>query len=592
MLKIRDAGSLGLLLLGLFSLDNLASFAETKSANTARELSTNPTSSVKSANSDAPNAVNSQLMAEMQRNNINGVTSETTAQNVTSVSQLSDVRPTDWAFTALQSLVERYGCIAGYPDRTFRGKQATSRYEFAAGLNACLDKINEIISAGLADKVSKSDLATLQKLQEEFAAELATLRGRVDALDAKTAKLEAQQFSTTTKLSGEAIFAISGATGANPNNGGTNTNIVFNNRVRLNLLTSFTGKDLLITGLQATNVNSLAAPLGYADPLGSSSNVRLGFENQFLNFNPSNSNTANANSVNLYKLLYIFPVADKFTVFAGSNAEVSDAFPAISPFASEGQGAISRFGQGLNAATRVSGGTSGTGLAAAVGFIWTPSDTVDFRALYGSVNSAIAANSSTTLLGAGFFGGSTIAAAQLTLKPSSTVDIGLNYSNSYHQINILGTGLASADIGAVNLASPNLFTPIKLNSVGATLTWRLAPKVAFNVSGAWIFANLVNVNASTTFTSWMTGFHFSDVFKEGNTAGILFGQPLARNSVGGNAIIPSGATATPYQLEGYYNFKISKNISVTPGVFFVFNPEGLNNAPTATVGVVRTTFTF
>ncbi len=105
------------------------------------------------------------------------------AQNVTSVSQLSDVKPTDWAFTALQSLVERYGCIAGYPDRTFRGKQATSRYEFAAGLNACLDKINEIISAGLADKVSKEDLATLQKLQEEFAAELATLRGRVDALE-------------------------------------------------------------------------------------------------------------------------------------------------------------------------------------------------------------------------------------------------------------------------------------------------------------------------------------------------------------------------------------------------------------------------
>ncbi|NJK59016.1 MAG: S-layer homology domain-containing protein [Oscillatoriales cyanobacterium SM2_1_8] len=40
---------------------------------------------------------------------------------VTAVSQLSDVRSTDWAFTALQSLVERYGCVAGYPDRTFRG---------------------------------------------------------------------------------------------------------------------------------------------------------------------------------------------------------------------------------------------------------------------------------------------------------------------------------------------------------------------------------------------------------------------------------------------------------------------------------------
>ncbi len=527
------------------------------------------------------------LSTEIQRDTIN---TTTTAQNVTSVSQLSDVRPTDWAFTALQSLVERYGCIAGYPDRTFRGKQATSRYEFAAGLNACLDKINEIISAGLADKVSKEDLATLQKLQEEFAAELATLRGRVDALDAKTAKLEAQQFSTTTKLSGEAIFSVSGATGANT--GGTNTNIVFNNRVRLNLMTSFTGKDLLITGLQATNINSLAAPLNYADPLGSSSNVRLGIENQFLDFNPSNSNKAAANSVNLYKLLYIFPVADKLTLFAGSNAEVSDAFPAISPFASEGQGSVSRFGQGLNAATRVSGGTSGTGLAAAVGFIWNISDKVDFRALYGSVNSAIATNSPTTLLGAGFFGGSTVASAQLTLKPTSTLDIGLNYANSYHQINILGTGLAAADIGAINAAGTSLTNPIQLNSVGATLTWRLAPKVAFNVSGAWIFANLTGVNASTTFTSWMTGFHFSDVFKEGNTAGILFGQPLARSAAGGIATIPIGATATPYHLEGYFNFRVTKNISITPGVFFVFNPEGFNNAPTATVGVVRTTFTF
>ncbi|MFM7887751.1 MAG: iron uptake porin, partial [Pseudanabaena sp.] len=158
--------------------------------------------------------------------------------SVTSVSQLSDVKPTDWAFTALQSLVERYGCIAGYPDRTFRGRQATSRYEFAAGLNACLDKINEIISAGLADKVSKEDLATLQKLQEEFAAELATLRGRVEALDAKVTKLEAQQFSTTTKLFGQAIFGLQGRLGNSAQIGGLTvrdpaTNVTFGQQVQL-----------------------------------------------------------------------------------------------------------------------------------------------------------------------------------------------------------------------------------------------------------------------------------------------------------------------------------------------------------------------
>jgi len=202
MKKIYSIAKIGLILSGLhLSYGAIAVSAETKTETKAAVdsktsvLAENVTPSTSSINKTANSEV-SQLSVEIKRDTIS---TNTTAQNVTSVSQLSDVRPTDWAFTALQSLVERYGCIAGYPDRTFRGKQATSRYEFAAGLNACLDKINEIISAGLADKVGKEDLATLQKLQEEFAAELATLRGRVDALDAKTAKLEAQQFSTTTK---------------------------------------------------------------------------------------------------------------------------------------------------------------------------------------------------------------------------------------------------------------------------------------------------------------------------------------------------------------------------------------------------------
>src|SRR6476619_4063105 len=78
---------------------------------------------------------------------------------VTSVSQLSDVQPTDWAFQALQSLVERYGCIAGYPDGTYRGNRALSRYEFAAGVNSCLDRINELIAAGTSELVTKEDLA-------------------------------------------------------------------------------------------------------------------------------------------------------------------------------------------------------------------------------------------------------------------------------------------------------------------------------------------------------------------------------------------------------------------------------------------------
>lgn len=143
-------------------------------------------------------------LEKINRYSQEGVSGDSQSQ-VTSVSQFSDVQPTDWAFQALQSLVERYGCIAGYPNGTYRGNRAMTRYEFAAGLNACLDRVNELIATATADLVTKEDLATLQRLQEEFSAELATLRGRVDALEARTAELEANQFSTTTKLKGEAI---------------------------------------------------------------------------------------------------------------------------------------------------------------------------------------------------------------------------------------------------------------------------------------------------------------------------------------------------------------------------------------------------
>ena len=141
---------------------------------------------------------------------------DTPIEAVTSVSQLTDVKPTDWAFQALQSLVERYGCIAGYPDKTFKGNRAITRYEFAAGLNSCMDRINDLISASTADAVKKSGLETLRKLQEQFAAELTALRGRVDSLEGKVATLQKQQFSTTTKLSGQVWINMTGAFTGSP----------------------------------------------------------------------------------------------------------------------------------------------------------------------------------------------------------------------------------------------------------------------------------------------------------------------------------------------------------------------------------------
>ncbi|WP_239651315.1 iron uptake porin [Neosynechococcus sphagnicola] len=531
---------------------------------------------------------------------------------VTSVSQLSDVQPTDWAFQALQSLVERYGCIAGYPDSTYRGQRALTRYEFAAGLNACMQRIEELLSATTSPLLTKEELLVLQKLQEEFAAELVTMRGRVDTLEARTTQLEAQQFSTTTKLNGEAIFAVVGGSGGEPRSrtpAGEDPQPIMVNRVRLNLVSSFTGKDLLITGLQSYNFSSVIAGgssvqevlfPNAGSPL-SEGNTKLNFEPQFPGFNPQNlTSSCGGNDVCLYKLLYIFPVAKKLTLFAAPLAEVSDAFPTLLPWASEGQGAISRF-VALNPVLRVSGGTSGTGLASAAGFIFIPTPKVDWRALYGSVNAPIPANGPfpENVLGAGLFNGSFVASTQLTLKPAKTLDIGLNYAYSYHQVNILGMGLAGLSTGS--LAGLPITTPVHLNSVGATLTWRFHPKVSLATYGAYIMVNNAAGDGYTNFTSWLLGFYFPDALVKGNTAAIMFGQPLYRVAAGGGASLtpsnsftggPSINRATPYQVEAYYNIRLNDYISVTPGAFVIFNPEGDSNNLTTGVAVIRTTFTF
>ena len=117
------------------------------------------------------------------------------SEQVTSITQFSDVKPTDWAYQALSNLIERYGCVAGYPNGTFKGGQAMTRWEAAALLNACLDRVTEITDE-------------LRRLMKEFEKELAITKARVDGLEAKVGELQATQFSTTTKLTGQVRFVM------------------------------------------------------------------------------------------------------------------------------------------------------------------------------------------------------------------------------------------------------------------------------------------------------------------------------------------------------------------------------------------------
>jgi len=495
------------------------------------------------------------------------------AQNVTSVSQLSDVRPTDWAFTALQSLVERYGCIAGYPDSTFRGNQATSRFEFAAGLNACLDKINEIISAGLADKVSQEDLSTLQKLQEEFAAELATLRGRVDALDAKTAKLEAQQFSTTTKLSGEAIMSVQGGSGNNIN--GTNsTNIFVSSRVRLDLNTSFTGSDLLKTRLEVGNGAGGNIPTAFGavgtTPVKTNGNTNIGFGTYGQDY------TGLASTFTLAKLRYDFNVADA-RVSIGPVMHAYDHIDINSYANNEAVDFSSTFFINNPLHLLVNGQNGGAGAA----IDWNIAKSAfTFRALYLAGN----ANSPSTVGGVngGLFGDAYQATGELEFAPKNAE------GEKPFALRLLYTN------GSVNQTT--------INSGGVNVEWKFAKGIA--AFGRYGFGSLDSRGVGVGFTpftnglgvnvpnlgdnslnpqTWMAGFAFPDLFKEGATAGVAVGQPFIENKVG---------NATQTNLELFYNFPVTSNIRITPDIQFIFNPNNNSTNSTIFVGTLRTVFTF
>ncbi|MCA6509373.1 MAG: carbohydrate porin [Pseudanabaena sp. M109S1SP2A07QC] len=516
---------------------------------------------------------------------------------VTSVSQLSDVKPTDWAFTALQSLVERYGCIAGYPDSTFRGGKSLARYEFAAGLNACLDKINEIISAGLADKVSKEDLATLQKLQEEFAAELATLRGRVDALDAKTAKLEAQQFSTTTKLSGLAFFNLTGATaGGNvlretgARNAGVpitatavRPNVTFGYYLFLNLTTSFTGKDALVTQLVTGNGNSPANNF-----------VSAGYTNSWGTPFLDQTGVPTANVFNIRELFYSFPVASNVNVAIGPRLNFYRYFDG-NRFTSFLTGATSFNSNGSTLSNAVDRGSGAV-------VTWTINPQFRFTAAYLGENTEFLTapnNNTSSDPQQGLFGGTNTLSAELVYSPSRDANIRLLYTRSNIKANggrISGATAEPLPYGFADDGVGGAINNATADTIILNFDWLVTK--GFGVFGRYSYGstNISPINAvqggSVNVNAFQFGLAFPDLFKESALAVLSFVVPHSYSS-GRNFLLSGGGDgATQYDLELSYYYPISKNIAIVPAFYAIFNPNSFSTNPTVFVGNLRTQFSF
>lgn len=477
---------------------------------------------------------------------------------VGSVEQLRDVLPQDWAYEALRSLIQRYGCISGFPSLTYGGNRPVSRYEFAAALNSCLDRIEKLIASS-GNLRLQEDLDTLLRLMQEFQTDLAILQGKTDGSQARIADLEATQFSTTTKLIGEVVFGTGSILA-----GDGEKNPVLGHRTRLELATSFSGQDLLFTRLSGGNfptfaetTDTFAGDLAFAEPT--------------------------ENDLSLEVLFYSFNIGSNTEViFGATGTSADDIANTVNILDGDGgTGAISTFG--TRNPIYLPPGDAGLGI------IHRPLDVIEISAGY------LASPADEPTPGSGLFNGSFSALGQVLFTPTSNLSFAATYVHSYNQSDT-GTG---SNLANLRFLTANLFTEAVStvsDSYGAELSWAISDRL---VIGGW--GTLSKVTSLSTLGAqldrgtqdiwnWAATLALPDLGKEGNLAGLIIGaEPMVSDS----SIDTLGEDRDrSLHLEAFYQYQINDNLAITPGVVWITAPDNNNQNDDLVIGTIRTTFSF
>jgi Carbohydrate-selective porin, OprB family/S-layer homology domain len=451
---------------------------------------------------------------------------------VTAVDELSDVSPKDWAYQALASLIQRYGAVSGYPDGTFRGNRSLSRYEFAAALQGVLDQINDAF-------VRKEDLVTLRRLEAEYRLPLGQVRARLDDIEKRVNNLKNNEFSPTTKLQGEIIFAFTGGRKA------SSTAIA---RTRLNFNTSFTPNSRLITQLEAGNDGGDAIANAHnktTNLLGTTGLLADGGGLEYASVD---------NNVQLRRLYYSFRPLTNLEVTVGAKMPPQD-FIDRNRYANDES---SDFGSGffLNNPLIVPNqidrpGGAGAALAWQIG-----GGAFTVRSLYIAANSEVATGEG------GLFGDRNVGTVELEYAPRSSFALRLQYTKAL---------IDNTDISAFGVNAEYAFN----RTTGFFGRFGIGNYDGFNTA---ISQNL-NLHPHT----WAVGVSWRDLVLPGTLTGIAIGQPFVEADLG---------DATQTNLEAFYKLQLSDNLSVSPSIQLVSNANNDSANGLTWQATMRTSFTF
>jgi len=474
--------------------------------------------------------------------NINGVSDYTSGSEV---QNFSDVYPTDWAFQALTSLAERHGCAVASPSGSI------TRYEAASLINKCLGNVAQ------ANEEER-------RLINEFAPELAVIKGRIDGLEARVGEFEAGQFSKTTTLAGSAAFIV-GAVDPDKNAAGgaaTDDNMTFEYKYQLNMNTSFTGEDLLYARIKTGDVAGYFADKDFGTYL-----VDAG--------SGSARNSAGTKAAYDYlkvdKLWYEFPVGDNMRAWVGPRIE---NYYALASAPSIYKPILKQFSLGGNGPVYGSSTTSGLGLA------WTQSveDPTDSRFAVSAAYSSKGGKQDS--IDHGFFGKDS-PTALLTKVEYGSPRYQLSVAAAFKQNDWKDEYFATTQAFARAVGSSE-------TAIGLRGYWR--PEDTGAVPAVQVGYDTTSVDGNGTgvkdASGWMVGLGWKDVVVDGNSAGVAFGSRVSVNATHGDAI----TDGDPFSWEAYYTFKVNDNVSITPAVFGNEDPGTVENDNTGYV--VLTNFRF
>jgi Carbohydrate-selective porin, OprB family len=486
--------------------------------------------------------------------------------------QPSDLKSSDRAFRAFKSISDRYDCLSASSETSLdrisqidsrsvgvasrAEKTLRERAKFAKNLNYCAEQIQDL--AGVAP----ADLEILRQLQTEFATELTALKSKLDKLDTDISKLETQQFSTTTKLTGQAIFAINAGTfggdriiaprGAIVSSNKPNATSLY--RVSLDLNTSFSGTDLLKLRLVAVSTGSGDNAAGFLEPnFGSVLDFAVPGREQ----------------LSLGRLYYTFNPAKDLSVTVGPQMVAPD-------FVDQNRYANASFRDFSTAAITNNFILLPRPGGAGAAIDWKPNQSqFSARAVYVASSGAASLPENQQFFGGGaandvrlfpaagggstggLFGDPYLGVVELEYAPTKSIAMRLQYSGG----ELFGSKFGVAGVNAEVAISPQvgLFARYGSGSYPNTTLGDIRPQY------------------------WSAGIAVQDLFTKNDLAGIGIAQPFVLRDVG---------NSTQTNFEAFYNIPVNKSLRITPIVQLITNPANQSSNGSIVTGTVRAVFSF